>query len=73
MEKTFETFAKVNDRHYKTVRERAKITPYQEAPQEWVDDAGSDDFYNEEMLAQLEENDEIAANEAGFMRGFLSA
>ena len=70
---TFDTFAKVNDRHFKVVRQRPRIapTPTEESFEPEPQDSG--DIYSGEGVSQLEENDEITSNEAGFMRGFLSA
>lgn len=73
-EKTFTTFAKVNDRHFKVVRQRARIAPeLEEQPEYDADTQSKDDIYSERTVDILEENDEIAANEAAFMRGYMSA
>jgi hypothetical protein len=72
---TFQTFAKVNDRHFKTVRQKPRIAPELEDSSASSEQAEvrKNDIYFEEGVVQLEENDEITSSEAAFMRGFLSA
>jgi hypothetical protein len=72
---TFDVFAKVNDRHFKVIRQKARIAPEPDgkAYSREQEDTHKGDIYFTEGINQLEENDEITSNEAAFMRGFLSA
>lgn len=75
MKTTFETFAKINDRHYRVVRNKARISPYPDpVVKEEIDTSPpTNDFYSEQVIMDMEDNDEITSNESAFMRGFLSA